>query len=117
MSTTTNISTRTWGNYLLQTRRCIGTAARNNRGMYAGVKIHDVRIEEIIGVIDEEAERKLSPHTFGNVFLNNGRKPLTFYAYPMCLCTDGQFAAQEIVGATEDQVTCTKCRPSLKRRS
>lgn len=98
---------RTWGNYRLRTRYAVGSAARGNRGNFSGTKIHRIKIEEVIGVIDEALERGLTHPTIGKRFLLGSDH--TFSIMPACGCTRGQNAAKEHKGLTDKDVTYTKC--------
>lgn len=97
---------RVWGNYVLRTRQSVGTAARGNRRSFTGTKVHRITIEEVVRVIDEQAELALNARTMGKDFLKT-RKPIVFSTWPNCGCCQGQHAALERIGAT---VTCARCQ-------
>jgi hypothetical protein len=99
---TPKCDTRIWGNYKLRTRYSTGFAAHRNRGSYSGTKIHRIRIEEVVEVIDASIEP--AKGTVGRWFLNG--HPAVFSISPMCGCTGGQNAAREVANQT---VTCEKC--------
>ncbi len=94
-----------WGNYILRTRQSVGSAARGNRRSFTGTKVHRITIQEIVRVIDEQAELDKNHPTLGKDFLKK-RKPIVFSAFPNCGCCQGQHAALERAGAA---VTCTRC--------
>ena len=94
---------REWSNLILRRRYSVGFAARSNRGSYSGTKLHQIAIEEVIGLKDESVPQPKG--TVGARFLI-ARRPVVFSAYPLCGCTQGQNAARESVGA---KVTCSKC--------
>lgn len=97
--------TRTWSNYILESRIEAGYAAQKNRGRFTGTKMHRLQSEYIVGLVDEAAE---PAGTLGARFIVN-RKPILFSCRPMCGCTQGQHAASPRYGATLDQVNCTRC--------
>ena len=102
--------TRVWGNYKLERRIEFGHAARRNRGHFTGQKIHRLRTEYIVEVIDEAAERAIVTYnTLGHRFLRD-RKPVLFTVYPCCGVTSGQFAGIPVSGYTQASVTCTRCK-------
>lgn len=99
------MTTREWGGLILETRVEYGSAARKNRGRYAGAKVHRLRCEYVIGVVPGSEHR---PGSCGAMFLGSG-KPLLFNARPSCGCTSGQRAGQPFPGLTAEHVTCEKC--------
>jgi hypothetical protein len=102
---TTTTRTRTWSNLILETRTEYGSAARKNRGRYAGHKIHCLRCEYVIGVVEGSEHR---PGTYGAAFLRTG-KPVLFNVYPACMCTQGSMAGLPFPNLTSEHVTCEKC--------
>lgn len=108
---TTSTSLRTWGGLILQTRVEYGTAARRNRGRYAGHKIHRLISEYVVGLTPGHVP---APGTVSAAFARSGR-PQLFSCHPACGCTQGQHAgrpAYNLPGRNPaDSVTCTKCNP------
>jgi len=104
MSTTTT-RTRTWSNLILETRTEYGSAARRNRGRYAGHKVHRLRCEYVVGVVEGSEHR---PGSCGAAFLRTGQ-PVLFGVEPACMCTQGQHAGQPSPRLTAEDVNCEKC--------
>jgi hypothetical protein len=102
---------REWGGMILEGRTEYGMAARHNRGRYAGQKVHSLRVEYVIGLLDDYVPNG-GAGSVGQQFIKTG-KPVRFSAYPMCGVTQGQWAASPINGATIEQVTCAKCLARL----
>lgn len=97
--------------WTISTRIGFGSAARNNRGRYTGIKIHRLQIFELVG-LSESAKaiaETTGSKTFAGQFLRGGSKPVTISVAPICGCTGGQFAGQELRGVTAEQVNCSKC--------
>lgn len=103
------MATRLWGSYTLEMRTEFGTAARRNRGRYAGHKVHRLISEYIVAVDNPEAERV---GTLGQRFIKTGQ-PVLFSCSPACGCTQGQHAGQPIEGKSEADVTCAKCHDGI----
>lgn len=98
---------REWGNYLLGNRYDeIGHAAHRNRGRNTGTKIHRLRTEYIVGLVDETRQEK--PGTFGATFAKT-HKPVLCSCAPSCGTTSGQHAGRPDSRLTREHVTCTKC--------
>jgi hypothetical protein len=96
---------RCWGGLLLETRVEYGSAARRNRGRWAGQKCHRLLSEYVVGVIPGTDHRVGS---YGYTFLKTGKEVL-FACSPACGCTRGQLAGRPVAGKTAADVTCTKC--------
>jgi len=97
---------RTWSGLILESRTEYGSAARRNRGRYAGVKIHVLRSEYVVGLEPGYVPR---PGSFGALFANGG-KPVLFSCAPACGCTGGQRAGRPSPGLTDSDVTCAVCK-------
>jgi hypothetical protein len=98
-----------WGNLILDRRTEYGRAAQKNRGNYSGQKVHRLHCEYIVGVVDESAELNLPYQSIGKRFLKES-KPVLFSCSPACGCTSGQNAGRPIQDATEQNITCEKCK-------
>jgi hypothetical protein len=101
----TETRTRTRSNLILESRTEYGSAARRNRGRYAGHKIHRLRCEYVVGVVEGSEHR---PGTYGANFLRTG-KPSLFHVEPVCMCTQGQMAGSPNPSLDSSNVTCEKC--------
>lgn len=101
----TTATTRTWGGLILEMRIEYGSAARRNRGRYAGQKVHRLISEYVVGL---EAGHQPRPGSCGAAFLRDG-KPVLFACSPACGCTQGQHAGRPFPGLTAERVTCAKC--------
>lgn len=100
---------REWGGLILEARTEYGTAARRNRGQYAGHKIHRLHCEYVVGVVPGSEHR---PGSYGANFLKTG-KPSLFHISPVCGCTSGQNAGKPYPNLTAESVTCEKCAGRL----
>lgn len=98
-------TTREWGGLILESRTEYGSAARKNRGRFAGSKIHRLHCEYVVGVVEGSEHR---PGSYGAMFLKSG-KPILFHVSPACGCTSGSLAGQPFSSLTDDSVTCEKC--------
>lgn len=105
-------NTRTWGNYILETRVEYGAAAQKNRGRYSGTKTHKLYSEYIVGVVDEAAEKALGYSTLGKRFLRDS-KPVLLACRPCCGCCQGQMGGSPISSKTENDITCEKCKSRI----
>lgn len=97
---------REWCGLILEARTEYGTAARGNRGRYAGRKIHQLFCEYVVGLVEGYYH---APGTFGAQFKQTGQ-PVLFSCYPLCGCTRGQHAGKPLAGKTHEHVTCDKCK-------
>lgn len=92
-----------------------GSAARYNRGRYAGSKVHKLFVERVVGVNDE-AEAMKNPRSFGAIFMREQqkpegqRKPVYTSVHPACGVTQGQMAGQIREGLTCADVNCERCK-------
>lgn len=103
---TTMQTTRSASGMILEERTEYGYAARNNRGKFAGQKVHRLRCEYVVGL---EAGCSVRPGTFAAIYATTG-KPVLFSCYPACGCTQGQMAGKPREGFTAENVTCEKCK-------
>ncbi len=106
MNATAN-PTRTWSGLILESRTEYGSAARRNRGKYAGHKVHRLHCEYVIGIVEGSQHY---PGTVGAKFVKTGL-PVLFSAMPVCGCTQGQMAGRPNAYLTGENVTCEKCAP------
>ena len=104
---------RTWGPYLLETRTEYGYAAHGNRGRYSGTKVHELRVDYIVGLADPHAEAKSG--TYGTRFKRTGQ-PVLFSCQPACGCTGGQNAGRPSPRLTAADVTCKNCGSHLLKQ-
>lgn len=101
-----------WGSYITEISFAFGSAARGNRGRYAGSHVHVLRVEKIVGIKPDADPRDIGPNTLGARFVATGR-PVTFSTHPLCNCTSGQHAGQASSSLSAADVTCEKCRARM----
>lgn len=97
---------RVWCNYILEALREYGAAAHRNRGRNTGTKVHALRCEYVVGLVDESLAD--NPKTYGAAWKRT-RVPQLFSVYPCCGCTTGQHAGRPIPGLTAANITCSRC--------
>lgn len=100
---------REWSGLILESTRAVGYAARKNRAKYAGVMIHALDVETVVGIVPGSEHR---PGTYGASFIATG-KPVRFSVMPMCGVTMGQTAGAVREGYTEENITCARCKARL----
>lgn len=101
-----------WGGYITEISFAVGSAARGNRGRYAGHRVHLLRVEKIVGLKPEHTQADIAPGTLGARFGATGR-PVTFSTEPLCGCTQGQHAGQASSSLSVADVDCEKCLTRL----
>lgn len=104
---TIGLRTRVWGNYVLETRKMIGT--NGYRG--TGINTHVVFAEYIVGLVDVELEKSKAHGTVGHEFLRSG-KPTVFTAGSPCN-SNGQRVSRVQGEFDATKVTCKSCRRKL----
>lgn len=100
-------ATREWSGLILESRIEYGSAARHNRGRYAGTKVHKLRTEYVVGVVPGTEHY---PGSYGAIFRG---EPLFFRAYPACGCTQGQRAGKPNAELTAADITCSRCKENV----
>lgn len=116
-----NISHREWGNLKLEEYTTVGANGKQNgyRGQ-SGTKLHLLRVSEVVGVIDPEAEKASKGNTYGKTWLRNQQLPAHRTARPVYFGVRGLCASNgQHTGVVHEHiddlgaVTCKRCAKYL----
>src|SRR5262245_38167739 len=107
-----HMTTRTWGNLILESEVLYGNAGSARRFGRSGGKIHILHVERVVGVVEGMPVER---GTYAASFLARQRNPVplpVYFSSSGACGGNGQNTAYPIPGLTLADVTCTKC---LKR--
>ena len=117
-ATTTTIETiptlgpnqKIWNNYIIETSRAIGRVGRRQSGSH----VHLLRVETVVGIVDEAKELAITWRTVGHNFLRT-RTPQIFSAGAPCN-SNGQHVGTVVAAITDENknsITCRTCRTAI----